>query len=96
MKKISKDTSSEAAVSALAPEKGPFDGFPLSDTPFHFFSPFHFFITWTLEPLEEDWGEAAPEPHLHGHVWHAALLRHVHQSARGGLRLCLLEPRAGR
>ena len=34
----SRRTPSEAAVSALAPEKGPFDGFPLSDTPFHFFS----------------------------------------------------------
>ena len=36
--KKSRRTSSEAAVSALAPEQGTLRGFPLSDTLYHFFS----------------------------------------------------------
>ena len=36
--KKSRSTSSEPAVSALAPQQGTSEDFPLSATPFHFFS----------------------------------------------------------
>ena len=36
--KKSRSTSSEPAVSALAPQQGTSEDFSLSDTPFHFFS----------------------------------------------------------